>query len=85
MPAGKVAYEISSEKVKHLSERRAQNETLALMPSFLQGHTSITLLTRIIRLAYVLMRAFTLTPRQPKRIIEFRDALSRKAITVFYF
>ena len=43
------------------------------MPSFLQGHTSI------------LIRAFTLTPRQAKRIIEFRDALSRKAITVFYF
>ena len=41
MLAGQVAYEISSEKVKHRAERRAQNETFALVPSFLQGYTSI--------------------------------------------
>jgi hypothetical protein len=39
--SGGVAYEISSEKVKHRAERQAQNETFALVPSFLQGHTSI--------------------------------------------
>jgi hypothetical protein len=41
LQAGRVGYEISSEKVKHRAERRAQNETLAPVPSFLQGHTSI--------------------------------------------
>ena len=41
MPAGRVANEITSEKVKHRAERRAQNETFALMPSFLQDYTSI--------------------------------------------
>jgi hypothetical protein len=46
MQAGRVAYEISSEKVKHRAERGAQNETFAPVPSFnglvLWGHTSIT-------------------------------------------
>jgi hypothetical protein len=41
MPAGRVAYEISSEKFKHRAERRAQDETFAPMPSFLQSYTSI--------------------------------------------
>jgi len=41
MPAGQVAYEISSEKFKHRAERRAQNEIFAPVPSFLQGYTSI--------------------------------------------
>jgi hypothetical protein len=41
MPAGQVACEISSEKVKHRAERRAQNETFTPVPSFLQGYTSI--------------------------------------------
>jgi len=41
MHARRVAYEISSEKVKHRAERRAQNETFAPMPSYLQGYTSI--------------------------------------------
>jgi hypothetical protein len=41
MQAGRVDYEISSEKVKHCAERRAQNETFAPVPSFLHGHTSI--------------------------------------------
>jgi hypothetical protein len=41
MQARRVAYEISSEKVKHRAERQDQNETFALLPSFLQGHTSI--------------------------------------------
>jgi len=45
MHAGRVAYEISSEKVKHRAERRAQNETIAPVPSFLQGHTSINILS----------------------------------------
>ena len=36
MPAGRLAYEISSEKLKHGAERRAQNETFApvLPPTF---------------------------------------------------
>jgi hypothetical protein len=34
-------FAINSEKVKHRAERRAQNETFAPVPSFLQGHTSI--------------------------------------------
>jgi hypothetical protein len=42
MQAGRVGYENSSEKVKHRAERRAQNQTFAPLPSFLQGHTSIT-------------------------------------------
>jgi hypothetical protein len=41
MPARREAYEISSEKVKDGAKRQAQNETFALLPSFLQGHTSI--------------------------------------------
>jgi hypothetical protein len=41
MQARRVAYEISSEKVKHRAERQDQNETFALLPSFLQGYTSI--------------------------------------------
>src|SRR6266508_5010715 len=41
MPARRVVYEISSEKVKDCAERRTQNETFAPLPSFLQGHTSI--------------------------------------------
>jgi len=41
MQAERVGYEISGEKVKHRAERRAQNETFALVPSLLQGHTSI--------------------------------------------
>jgi hypothetical protein len=45
LQARRVAYEISSEKVKHRAERRAQNETFAPLPSFdvlvLWGHTSI--------------------------------------------
>jgi len=43
--AGRVALEISSEKIKHCAERRTQNETFALVPSFdglvHWGHTSI--------------------------------------------
>jgi len=34
-------FAISGEKVKHRAERRAQYETVALVPSFLQGRTSI--------------------------------------------
>jgi hypothetical protein len=34
-------HEISSEKVKHRAERRAQNETFASVPSLLQGHAPI--------------------------------------------
>jgi len=41
VPATKVAFEISSEKVKHRAERRTQNETFAPVPSSLQGHTPI--------------------------------------------
>jgi len=41
MPAGQVACAISSEKVKHRAERRAQNETFAPVPSFLQGDAAI--------------------------------------------
>jgi len=41
MQAKQVSYEITGEKVKHRAERRAQNETFAPVPSFLQGHTSI--------------------------------------------
>jgi hypothetical protein len=41
MPAGRVAYEISSGKVKHRAERRAQKETFAPMRSFLQAHILI--------------------------------------------
>jgi hypothetical protein len=45
MQARQVAYEISSEKVKHRAERRAQNEIFAPLPSFnglvLWGRTSI--------------------------------------------
>jgi len=39
--SGAVAYEISSENVKHRGERRAQNETFAPVPSLLQGAASI--------------------------------------------
>jgi hypothetical protein len=45
MHAGRVVYEINSEKVKHRAERRAHNEIFAPMPSFLQGHTSIDTLS----------------------------------------
>jgi hypothetical protein len=38
---GRVAYEIGSEKFKHCAERRAHNETFALVPSFLQDYASI--------------------------------------------
>jgi hypothetical protein len=41
MQAGQVSYEITGEKVIHRAERRAQNETFALVPSLLQGNTSI--------------------------------------------
>jgi hypothetical protein len=34
--------EVSSEKVKHRAECREQNETFAPLPSFLQGHISIS-------------------------------------------
>jgi hypothetical protein len=44
MPAGRVAHEISSEKVAHRAERRAQKETFALVPSFLQSYTSMAAL-----------------------------------------
>ena len=45
MQAKQVSYEITGEKVKHRAERRAQNETFAPVPSFLQGHTSIDTLS----------------------------------------
>jgi len=45
--SGRVAYAISSEKVKHRAERRAQDETFALVPSFLQSHTSIDTLSAV--------------------------------------
>jgi len=41
VPAGASCCEIGSEKFKHRAEHRAHNETLALLPSFLQGHISI--------------------------------------------
>jgi len=47
MQAERVGYEISGEKVKHRAERRAQNETFALVPSLLQGHTSIDRVSRV--------------------------------------
>jgi hypothetical protein len=39
--SGPRSYESRSEKVKHHAEHRAQNETFALVPSFLQDHASI--------------------------------------------
>jgi hypothetical protein len=39
--SGARGYEINGEKVKRRAERRAQNETFAPLPSFLQGNTSI--------------------------------------------
>jgi hypothetical protein len=39
--SGQGAYESGSEKVKLRAQNLAQNETFALVPSFLQGHTSI--------------------------------------------
>jgi hypothetical protein len=49
MPAGRVAYELSSEKVKPRAERLAQNETFVPLPSFdvlvLWAHTSINRLS----------------------------------------
>jgi hypothetical protein len=50
MHAGRIAYEISSEKVKPCTERRAQNETFAPLPSFLQGHASIDMLSAVLLL-----------------------------------
>jgi len=41
MPAGQVTYEITSEKVEHRAERRAQDETFALVPSLLPDYTTI--------------------------------------------
>jgi hypothetical protein len=41
MPVERLAYEITSKKVKHCAERRSQHETFAPVPSSLQGHTSI--------------------------------------------
>jgi hypothetical protein len=39
--ASGVANEIGGEKLKHRAYRRTENETFALVPSFLQGDTSI--------------------------------------------
>jgi len=39
--AGRVAYATTSEEFKRRAECRAQHETFALVPSFLQGHASI--------------------------------------------
>jgi hypothetical protein len=47
MQAWCVAYETTCEKVKHRAERRAGNETFALVPSLLQGHTSIDRVSRV--------------------------------------
>jgi hypothetical protein len=49
--SGRVAYEISSEKFKHRAERRAQNETFAPLPSFLQDYTSIDTLSSVLLVA----------------------------------
>jgi hypothetical protein len=35
------SHEITSEKVKQRAELQSETETLALLPSLLQGHTSI--------------------------------------------
>jgi len=59
---GRLPYEIGGEKVKHRAERRAQNETFAPVPSFLQGYTSIDrvssgfLVARIIRARFIRAR-----------------------------
>jgi hypothetical protein len=47
MQAGQVSYEITGEKVKHRAEGRAQYETFELVPSLLQGHTSIDRVSRV--------------------------------------
>ena len=49
--AGQVISEITCEKFKHRAERREYDETFALLPSLLQGHSSID------RVSYVFLVA----------------------------
>jgi hypothetical protein len=51
MQAGQVSYETTGEQAKHRAERQTQNETFALMPSLLQGNTSINRVSRVFLVA----------------------------------